>query len=151
VDLTALGRVTLDTSSCIYYLDRPPGDPRRAVLLPLLTAVEQGAVTAVVSAVTVMELLVKPLRDRNREAEAVVRVFLDEFCEVVPATRPVAEVAARLRADHRLAGPDALICATGLVAQADAVLGNDLRWRQVEGLPYIHLDDLVGAGDRSGG
>ena len=40
--------------------------------------------------------------------------------------------------------PDAGIVATGLLASAIAIVGNDARWRnKALGLPYIHLSDLI--------
>lgn len=143
MDLTVLGRVVLDSSCCIYYLDRPADDARRILLAPLVAAAEAGAVDVVVSTVTMLELLVKPLREADRTAEAAVRVFLDQICRVVSVGPEVADAAARLRARHGLPAPDALICATGVVEQADAVLGNDRRWQRVTELEYLHMDDLA--------
>ncbi len=56
----------------------------------------------------------------------------------------LAEHAARLRARYGLRTSDAIICATGIVVHADAVVGNDERWKQVVEIRYEHLDDLVG-------
>lgn len=151
MDLTTLRRVVLDTNCCIYFLDRPTEDPRRALLGPLMARAEMGTADVLVSTVTVTELLVKPLRLGDRRAEANVQRLLDRVCQIIPAGEAVAERAARLRADHRLSATDALICATAPVADAEAVLGNDRRWRRVTEVTYLHLDDLVaqvaGGGD----
>ncbi|HWB72047.1 MAG TPA: PIN domain-containing protein [Egibacteraceae bacterium] len=145
MDLADLGRVVLDTSVCIYYLDRPADDPRRRVVEPVVSAAEAGTVELVISPVTVTELLVGPLRERNRAAEAAVRLFVTTLCRLAPAGLAVAGVAARLRAAFGLATPDALICATGVVEEADAVVGNDARWKRLDEVPYVHLDDVLGA------
>jgi predicted nucleic acid-binding protein len=100
-------------------------------------------VDLVVSTVTVMELLVKPLREGDRAAEAAVRLFLEGLCRCVPVGPEVADAAARLRATRGLPAPDALICATGVVEAADAVLGNDHRWKRVTEVRYLHLDEVL--------
>lgn len=145
MDLAGIGRAVLDTSVCIYYLDRPADDPRRGVVEPVVSAAEAGTAELVISPVTVTELLVGPLRQRNRAAEAAVRLFVTTLCRLAPAGLAVAGVAARLRAALGLDTPDALICATGVVEEADAVIGNDARWKRLGEVPYIHLDDVVGA------
>jgi hypothetical protein len=57
----------------------------------------------------------------------------------------VAERAAAIRAEHRLRTPDAVICATAVLAAA-VVVGNDVRWKWTESLTsYLHIDDMVAA------
>ncbi len=143
MDLTALDRVTLDTSACIYFLDRPEDDPYRRVIAPVFEAGEASTIELVVSSITFTELLVQPLRGGDREAEAAVRLLVTELCRMVAPGPDIAANAARLRADHNLATPDALICATGIIEGADVVVGNDARWRRVSDIDYVHLDDLV--------
>jgi hypothetical protein len=41
------------------------------------------------------------------------------------------------------AGPDAVISATGITEAADAVIGNDSRWKRVSEVRYLHLDELI--------
>lgn len=150
MDLTAAGRVVFDTAACIYYLERPVTDPRCAVLLPVVRAAQAGAVDLVVSTVTVTELLTGPLRAGDREAEAAVRLFVSLLCTVTPVDLAVAERAAAIRAEHGLRTPDALICATAVLAAA-VVVGNDEQWKRMGSLtPYVHIDDMVAAADRGG-
>lgn len=150
MDLTAAGRVVFDTTACIYYLERPATDPRCAVLLPVVRAAQAGTVDLVVSTVTVTELLTGPLRAGDREAEAAVRLFVNLLCTVTPVDLAIAERVAAIRAEHRLRTPDALICATAMLAAA-VVVGNDEQWKRIGSLtPYAHIDDLVAAADRGG-
>lgn len=145
MDLTSAGRMVFDTTACIYYLERPATDPRCAVLLPAVRAAQAGTVDLVVSTVTVTELLTGPLRAGDREAEAAVRLFVSLLCTVAPVDLAVAERAAAIRAEHRLRTPDALICATAMLAAA-VVVGNDEQWRRLGCLTrYAHIDDLVAA------
>ena len=67
---------------------------------------------------------------------------------LLEASDVVFEDAARLRAETRLAIPDALHAATALRAGCDLFVTNDNDFRRVLGLPIIILDDLL---DQSGG
>jgi len=146
VELTAYERVVFDTTTCIYFLESAPSDRRRLVIEPLVKAAESEETELSVSALTVTELLIGPLRAGNRVAEARARLFLYEICHVVPVEIEIAEAAARIRARHGLRTPDALVCATGLVAGAVAIVGNDARWKRLTEVNYVHLDDVAGSG-----
>lgn len=141
--MTTLDRVLLDASACIYYLDRPSDDARRQLVAPVVRAAEAGKIDLVISAVTVTELLVAPLRNHDTRSEAAVRLFTGALCRVSPASAAIADRAARLRAHHHLATPDALVYATGLIEGAEAIVGNDARWKRVADGRYLHLDDLL--------
>jgi predicted nucleic acid-binding protein len=143
MDLRGLTSVLLDTSACIYFLDRPPDDARHRVVAPLMAAAENRGLTLVLSPITVTELLVKPIRDGDDEAEANVRIFTDELCQVAAITPGTASVAARLRVAHRLRTPDAFIAATAIEQHVGAVIGNDARWRRLETIDYRHIDDAT--------
>lgn len=143
MELTSYRNALLDTTACIYFLEASSSDRRRVMLEPLMRAAESGENEVSVSALTVTELLTGPLRAGDRIAEARARLFLYEICSVVPVASDVAEAAARMRARYRLRTPDALVCATGLVMDADAVLGNDARWKRVIEVNYVHLDDFA--------
>lgn len=91
----------------------------------------------------VTELLTGTLRAANRVAEGKARLFLYEICRVIPVEIEIAEAAAGMRAGHGFRTPDAIVCATGLVTGAGAVLGNDARWKQITEINYIHLDDIA--------
>lgn len=132
----------LDTSTCIYFLEGSPSDPRRRLIQPLIRAAEAGETDLFVSALTVTELLTGPLRSRDRTAEAKARLFLYGLCRPVPVDVETAEVAATIRSTYGLRTPDAIVCATGLTTHAEAVIGNDSRWKRVTEVPYVHLDDL---------
>ena len=55
----------------------------------------------------------------------------------------IADIAARLRAVHRLRTPDALQAATALHMQATGLITNDSVFERVEGLQTLVLDRLV--------
>lgn len=137
------GRVLLDISAVIYFLNQTPD--YEGLLESLFFQIERGTVEAVVSVVTEVELLVGPMRHGDNESVGLIKLFLDQFPNVTlsPVTREIGYSGARLRARHGLKLPDALIIATGLVTGCKAMIGNDYSWARVEDLPFICIDDYA--------
>jgi len=108
--------------------------------------VRDGRKVAVVSVVTQIELLIKPLREKDEFEQARVRSLLDGRQVLVMDLdrHRIALTAAELRADYGLSLTDAAIVATALHAGCDVLVGNDERCaRRVREIPYVLLDDLV--------
>lgn len=62
---------------------------------------------------------------------------------IIPFDDSVAHRTAMVRVATGLKLPDAGIVATGLLALAIAIVGNDARWRgKPLGMPYYHLSEL---------
>jgi predicted nucleic acid-binding protein len=129
-NLSTCRRVNLDTSALIYYLEdrRPYADLMEAVF----RRVSSGELEAVVSSIAQMELLVRPIRERDLEVVGEVIEFTEQTANltVVDVSRAVAMQAAVIRAEG-LGVPDSLIVATGAVAECDATITNDGGWRRV--------------------
>ena len=122
-------RLLLDSTILIAYLNG--GEP----VSPLATHVvdefvRPGRNAAIVSMVTVMEVLVRPLRLGPGESYRHVMDFLTRFPNLrpLPVDLAVAQEAASLRATHRFSPPDALVIATGIVAQVGHLVTNDRDW-----------------------
>jgi predicted nucleic acid-binding protein len=97
--------------------------------------------------VTIMEALVRPLRLRAPTPYNHFVSFVQGFPNLapLPVDLPVAQEAASVRAAFRLSTPDALIVATGLVAQVHHLVTNDAAWvRKLQALAgrlrVCHLD-----------
>lgn len=98
-----------------------------------------------VSAITEAELLVKPLRDANEAARERIEDLLSEHgIYVIGVDRKISRRAAAIRARSRLKLPDAIIVATAIETDCEAIVGNDGVWakKDVE-IPFIRLDDVV--------
>lgn len=124
-------RILLDTSSLISYLGRP--DAATPVVKHVIDDwVRSGRNGAIVSMVTVMEVLVRPLEVGPGEGYDHVMDFLQRFpnLQAKAVDVVVAHEAATLRAQHRFSPPDALIIGTGLVAQIGHLVTNDERWKK---------------------
>ncbi len=121
-------RLLLDTTVLAAFFDRSDTThPVAAHILKELVA--SGRNPAVVSMVTVMEILVRPMRATPPGHHTVLgflRTYPNLTC--VPVDLQVAQEAAHVRAAKRLALPDALIVATGLATQVHHLVTNDHDW-----------------------
>ncbi|MDE2640295.1 MAG: type II toxin-antitoxin system VapC family toxin [Chloroflexota bacterium] len=144
LSLPSSGAVYLDASGFIYSAERI--EPYRELLAPMWRQAQAGRFTIVSSELVVLETLVKPLRDGDATAEALFRELFDaQEVRLVPATRPLWEAAARMRATTGLRTPDALHAATALHAECALFITNDSDFRRVADLPTVVMDDLVAA------
>lgn len=109
--------VVVDTNTAIYLLGNKLADP--------LTADDYS-----VSVITQIELLSYPSLTADEEAR--VSEFL-ETVAIIDLTAEVRDAPIRLRRDHRMRVPDAIIAGTALVLDAE-LLTNDARLLRVDGL-----------------
>lgn len=136
--------LAVDTMVFIYYLE--DARPRSDLLEPLFQAWEAGTHRGVTSVLSVMEIMVQPLRVHRADAAQAYRDRIAGFPNLllVPLDLRVAQEAARLRATHGLSAPDAIQAASALVAGAPVLLANDRRLARVPDLEVVLLDDLEG-------
>lgn len=124
-------RILLDTSGLIAYLGKPESTT------PVITHVvdeyvRSGRNPAVVSMVTAMELLVRPLQVGPGDEYDHLMDFLQRFpnLKAQPVDLAIAQEAASLRAQHKFTAPDALVIATGIVTQVSHLVTNDDDWKK---------------------
>jgi len=120
--------VLIDTSVLIAYFE--PADATHQVAAVLIDEfVRTGRNAAIVSPITVMEVLVRPLRVQPASAQHV-HDFLTHWpnLTLLSTDLHIAQEAASLRATYHLKAPDALIVATGIVAQVGHLMTNDADW-----------------------
>jgi predicted nucleic acid-binding protein len=123
--------VVLDSAAVIAFLDR------RDALHDVADEAIRELIAKhrfYISAATLTEVLTGAYLEHHDEA--VVRGFLADLVSgILPVEEEGAERAARIRADHRLPTPDALILATADVQpDVEIVLTGDARMAAVEGL-----------------
>lgn len=142
--LTALhGTVVgLDTAPLIYFIEEH--SKYSANLTPFFEDLDAGKFQAVTSTITLIEVLVHPLRNKD---EALARQYHDillssPHIDVVPVTHTVAERAAEVRASFGLKTPDAIQVAVATMHNASALITNDRGWPQSLGVPILIVEDL---------
>lgn len=141
--LDAHGRIGLDTSVFIHQLEsesrfRNPAND-------VFEAIAAGRCLGVTSVLTIMELLVKPLQMGRHEVADDYQLLVGMYPNLTIALidKPIARLAAELRAKHRLSPPDALHIATCLGHGATAFVTNDRQLRRVDELDIVLLEDFV--------
>ena len=136
-------RVCFDTAPFIYYHQENP------IYLSLVDevfgALHSGELQGACSMVTLVEMLVHPLRSGNAElARRGREILLNEpNLTVLPVDQDMAEQAARLRSAYGLRTPGAIQVAAALVGHATHLLTNDSRFRRVNEVEVVVLDDYL--------
>ncbi len=136
-------RIALDTSIFIYHLE--PNPKYLACTDYIFSWLERSESMAVTSTITMTELLVLPYRDGDEQRANDFYGLLSTYPNLdwIPPNLEIADLAARMRALHRLRTPDALQAATASHWQATGLITNDAVFRRVEGFRTLVLDDLL--------
>ena len=143
-DLASLRRVCFDSNALIYAVEER--QPYASLVNEVLRMLQAGEAEGFMSTLVEMELLVKPMQDRDSAAINRIEVFLRETPNLFsrPVDRLIARRTADVRARTKLRTVDAVIAATAVEEGCDAIIGNDSEFaRLVVGVPYLYLDDYV--------
>lgn len=137
--------VALDSSILVYHLEDV--EPYSELTEIAFSRIAAGSPAAVLSPISVTELLAKPFGGNQPERVAAFEQFVLSVpnASLMPVNYPIAKQAGRLRGTYGIRTPDALLLGTALEAKADAFLTNDLRLRKVkaEGIEIVVLEDYV--------
>ena len=106
---------------------------------------ERPGSRAVTSTITMTELLVQPYRNSDERQVDEFYGLLSTYpnLEWIAPSLEIADLAARLRAIHRLRTPDALQAATAAHARVTALITNDRIFERVELFETLTLDTLL--------
>jgi predicted nucleic acid-binding protein len=140
------GPVGVDTSPFIHFLE---GHPRfTPALRALFASADAGERELVTSGVTLLEVLVAPMRMGDLALAESYQAILTRGrgLTLVELDTGLLRTAAALRAVHALRTPDALQVAACLRHRCGCFLTNDRRIPSLPSLPVVQLDDLVGPG-----
>ena len=142
--LPTSGTVYVDTAAVIYRVEQI--EPYLTAGAPLWDAVDRGDRQVATSELTLLEVLVKPLRDNDGVLVGLYRRVLLETMGVTchPIALAVLESAARLRAHHNLTTPDAIHAATAVEAGCALFVTNDPTFRRVPALNVDVLSEIAG-------
>jgi predicted nucleic acid-binding protein len=112
---------------------------------PIFAWLERADSRAVTSTITMTELLAQPYRDSDQRRVDEFYGLLSTYpnLEWIAPGLEIADLAARLRAVHRLRTPDAVQAATAVHAQATGLITNDAAFQRVGEFETLVLKGLL--------
>jgi predicted nucleic acid-binding protein len=133
------GKVYLDTNVFIYAVEAVA--EYMAAVEALFGLIDDGAVSAVTSELTLAEALAKPLEVGRCDIAQVYEAMLtpSTWLAVLPIERSILIEAAKLQAQLKLRIPDAIHVATAIATGCPTVLSNDRRLRVPPGIKLLRL------------
>jgi predicted nucleic acid-binding protein len=159
-ELTGFRRVAVDTSCCIYYID-PRDEHRHELASAVFARAARSEMHVAMPAIVHLELLVRPLMSGDHVQMLRVRRLSEgqRGVGLEAMSMDVVRLSAEVRAATGLKAPDALVAGSAITAGCEAIIGNDARFRRLNGttelpatllpratvtLPrYIHIDDFL--------
>jgi predicted nucleic acid-binding protein len=137
--------VGLDTAPLIFYIEDHP--TYADLLAPFFEAVKSGEIRVVTSTVTLLKMLVHPLKrgDESLAHEYNDILLSSPYIFTVPVTPATAQTAAELRAMSKLKAPDAIHLATAINHRADAFLTGDRDFGEFDLMRILRIRDLASA------
>jgi predicted nucleic acid-binding protein len=134
--------IFLDTAPLIYFIEGH--STYQSALSNLSEFNESGGFSFVTSTVTLLEVLVRPLREGHSHVAKQYREILTTArgIELFDVTSTIAELAAQLRAKYNLRTPDAIQLATCIEAGGDYFLTNDNRLKTVGEVSVITVAEF---------
>jgi predicted nucleic acid-binding protein len=136
-------KICIDTAPFIYFIEKH--EKYLPLLKPLFTEISSGNIESITSTVTLLEVLVHPLRTGNKSlAEKYREVLLySDGLTTFEVLNEISEKAAELRAKYSIKTPDAIQIATAIFHKADRFLTNDPDLKKVTAIQILVLDDLL--------
>ena len=133
-------RIGLDTNVIIYYIEEHPVFLKKVE--PLIDRIVEGKAIGITSYVTLLELLVKPIKEERFDLVEQYKTILMTQLEMVPLDESVSLRAAELRAKYGIKTPDAIQLASVISKNGDVFITNDDRLDAVEEINVLTLRDI---------
>jgi predicted nucleic acid-binding protein len=134
--------IFLDTAPLIYYIEGH--STYQDKLNEIFGANDKGEFLFITSTVTLLEALVKPLREGKTKLAEQYKTILTSASGIAifDVTNEISTKAAELRAKYNLRTPDAIQFATAMQFKADYFLTNDTRLKSLTELQSVILAEL---------
>lgn len=135
--------IFLDTAPFIYFIEG--NSEFQKSLAQIFALIDNQEIIAITSTITLLEVLVKPLRNNRID-------LVDKYTEILTSAKgldicdlnvEVAKEAATLRARYNLKTPDSIQMATAKVYLADYFITNDSHLKSVTEINGLTLSELV--------
>jgi len=136
--------LAFDTSPLIYYIEQHPQYSPKSE--DLFGAIQQGNARGMTSVLTLLEVLVQPLRSARLDLAHEYRRILTGSAGIIlfPIDADICELSAKLRSNyHWIRTPDAIQVATALCNGVELIVTNDERWRRLTEIQVVVLKDFL--------
>jgi|WetSurMetagenome_2_1015567.scaffolds.fasta_scaffold78398_2 predicted nucleic acid-binding protein len=134
--------VCIDTAPLIYFIEEHPAYLHS--VKNFFEAMEQDEFKVVTSTVTLLEVLVHPLRTNNKDlAKEYKEILLNSKLVTLDISSGIAEQAAQLRATYNIRTPDAIQLGAALNSGASYFFTNDVRLPEIPSIKIISLDAMI--------
>jgi len=135
--------IGFDTAPFIYYIEDVA--PYADVLDPVFRLVDDRTLGAVTSAVTLAEILARPLADKHFSLAEEIKFTLKSLNALTVAAidEKLAEAAALIRARYKIGLPDAFQIAAAIQGEASVFLTNDKAVKKVDAIEVLVVSDYV--------
>ncbi len=133
-------RIGLDTNILIYYIEEHPFFFKKVA--PFIDAIADGKAIGITSYVTLLELLVKPIKEKRFDLVEQYKTILTNHLVMVQLDEHVSLKSAELRAKYGIRTPDAIQIASVISKNGDVFITNDERLETVEDIKVLTLKDI---------
>ena len=135
-------KVYVDTAVLIYTMEE--NTDYFDLLKPLWIKFQAQEIELISSELTMMEVLVLPLRNNNESLISdYEQLLLNSAMQLIAINQPVLRQAANLRATNSLKTPDAIHAATAISVNCDLFITNDNGFRNLAELPVVILSEVL--------
>jgi len=136
-------RICLDTAPFIYFIEKHP--KYLNVVRPVFVEIDAGEIEAITSTITLLEVLVHPLKTKNETlAERYREILLhSEGLTTLEILHEISEKSSKLRAKYSIKTPDAIQIAVGVLYGAGKFLTNDPDLKKISEVEVLVLDDFL--------
>lgn len=135
--------VFLDTAPLIYFIEGH--SEYQDKLENLFKLNDENHFKFITSAITLLEVLVKPLKDGETKIVDQYKTILTnaEGIDIFEISIPIALKAAEIRAKYNIRTPDAFQIATAIEYNADYFFTNDLRLKNITEIKLLTIAELM--------
>ena len=142
IDRLRSQKLFIDTAPLIYFIEGQ--SPHNDKLLELFRANDTGEIAFQTSTLTLLEVLVLPLKEKKLKLAKQYEQILTHspHLDIYDVDSAIAKRAANLRARNNLKTADAIQMATTIEKRADFFFTNDKALQKVKDIKVLLLEDL---------
>ena len=143
IDKLNIKKLMIDTAPFIYFIEEH--QKFLPAVQPIFSKIDDFEFDAFTSIITLIEVLVYPMREDDKSLENKYREILLNNANLFVATIDfaIAEKAAEIRANYNIKTPDAIQLACGIINQCDTFFTNDEQLKRVKEINVVCVNDLL--------